>query len=639
MHRTWCWSPSRRAAARAAAAVALAAAAASPLVAPTAAAATVLLRSVTVEVLAEGRVREVTALRVRMDDPADVAAWSDYGVYLDDHRELTRLEGRVVGADGRRVPVRRRHRDEVAFSHGSFHSSARLLALEVPSLRPGSVFELETTVEIVPYYPAGSVLLVDEDPVEELRVEVRGGGPATRWTLEGEREGIAGRTLAGGDVVVTGTALAAADDPEADTVWLHYAWGADGTWAGVGRWYDGLLAGLERAAEPVRVRARGLIVDDRRATLEALARFVQEEVRYVAVEVGIGGYRPSAPREVLARRWGDCKDKSLLLVDLLAEAGIPALPALTTAGGGRVDPSFPSPTQFDHLIVAVPAAAVGAGEGDAVAGGYLFVDPTQPRGGASWLSPAVQGQDALVVLADGGELVRLPVVAEAEGTTLVVNVRVDPSGTGVGGASFRLRGGLALGLLGEAEDGGADRVDAGLRAIFGRLLPGVELGSVGWTRPDGGIFAVDLSGAVKMPGLVQGLAPGAGGRPSSILPALRATPEPRSTAGRSTPLDADPGRHRTVWHVALPDGCTPPEEADLKVSNAAGSFRQTVRHTSSGFTLERDAILLHRWYEGELLAALEELGLTEGRALRRRLRFACGAAAEGADPEAADDPA
>lgn len=93
---------------------------------------------------------------------------------------------------------------------------------------------------------------------------------------------------------------------------------------------------------------------------------------------------------VVSRAWGDCKDKSPLLVDLLREVDIEALPALILlADDRRIDPQFPSPNQFNHEIVAVPAGEVEVTEEDPMAGGYLFLDPTQTRGGARWLHPAV----------------------------------------------------------------------------------------------------------------------------------------------------------------------------------------------------------------------------------------------------------
>ncbi|MCP4661301.1 MAG: hypothetical protein GY856_38350, partial [bacterium] len=63
----------------------------------------------------------------------------------------------------------------------------------------------------------------------------------------------------------------------------------------MGSWYTALLSSVPRGAAPVRRQARELIagIEGKRERLEALLGFMRRKVRYVAVEVGIGGYRPS----------------------------------------------------------------------------------------------------------------------------------------------------------------------------------------------------------------------------------------------------------------------------------------------------------------------------------------------------------
>jgi hypothetical protein len=81
-------------------------------------------------------------------------------------------------------------------------------------------------------------------------------------------------------------------------------------------------------------------------------QFVQEEIRYVSISIGRGAYQPASPSTVLSRRFGDCKDKSLLLATLLRELGIEAQPALVNTWFGRtLDESLPTPYLFDHAIV------------------------------------------------------------------------------------------------------------------------------------------------------------------------------------------------------------------------------------------------------------------------------------------------
>ncbi|NER17140.1 DUF2569 family protein [Spongiivirga citrea] len=81
-------------------------------------------------------------------------------------------------------------------------------------------------------------------------------------------------------------------------------------------------------------------------------RLVQDEIRYLGFESGIGAYRPNAPRKVFDQRFGDCKDKSLLLVSLLREIGVESHPFLVnTYLKNEIEKVMPSHTVFDHCIV------------------------------------------------------------------------------------------------------------------------------------------------------------------------------------------------------------------------------------------------------------------------------------------------
>jgi Domain of Unknown Function with PDB structure (DUF3857)/Protein of unknown function (DUF2569) len=83
-------------------------------------------------------------------------------------------------------------------------------------------------------------------------------------------------------------------------------------------------------------------------------RFVQDQVRYTGIEIGPGAYQPTDPGRVLERRYGDCKDKALLLVTLLAAMNIEAQPALVNTWlGEEIEKVLPGPGLFDHAIVRI----------------------------------------------------------------------------------------------------------------------------------------------------------------------------------------------------------------------------------------------------------------------------------------------
>jgi transglutaminase-like putative cysteine protease len=87
--------------------------------------------------------------------------------------------------------------------------------------------------------------------------------------------------------------------------------------------------------------------------LEAL-RFVQDDIRYMGIEMGPGSHKPNSPNKVFAQRFGDCKDKSYLLCTILRSLGIEANPVLiNTDLKGSVANYLPSPKLFDHTTVTV----------------------------------------------------------------------------------------------------------------------------------------------------------------------------------------------------------------------------------------------------------------------------------------------
>ncbi len=88
--------------------------------------------------------------------------------------------------------------------------------------------------------------------------------------------------------------------------------------------------------------------------ITATVRHVQNDIRYLGIELGAGAYEPTPSPEVLERRFGDCKDKALLCVDLLSRLGVQAAPALVnTTLCGEISRWLPSPHAFDHVIVRI----------------------------------------------------------------------------------------------------------------------------------------------------------------------------------------------------------------------------------------------------------------------------------------------
>jgi len=141
-----------------------------------------------------------------------------------------------------------------------------------------------------------------------------------------------------------------------------------GDWAQVAAWGEELFRVGGQAQGEVRelVAALRAEAEDPHELVRLALRTVQRDVRYLGIVLGEGAHRPSAPDAVLARRYGDCKDKALLLTAVLAELGVPARPALVnTTALHTVADQLPTPGAFDHVIV---RATVGDDE--------VWMDPT-----------------------------------------------------------------------------------------------------------------------------------------------------------------------------------------------------------------------------------------------------------------------
>jgi len=107
--------------------------------------------------------------------------------------------------------------------------------------------------------------------------------------------------------------------------------------------------------------------EDPRQQIGAALRWVQDEIRYFGVELGKNSHWPSRPEQTLARRFGDCKDKALLLIALLKELGVEAQPALVNTRRGLEAANYPYRMHaFDHVIVHIQFNDVSH-----------FIDPTR----------------------------------------------------------------------------------------------------------------------------------------------------------------------------------------------------------------------------------------------------------------------
>lgn len=256
-------------------------------------------------------------------------------------------------------------------------------------------------------------------------------------------------------------------------------------WPAVARWAQPLYPArlTDRVQAAYLADRLDLDAADPRGSLERAVAFVQGEVRYTAIDMGSNSHAPSPPETTLARRFGDCKDKSALLVSLLAEAGIDAEPVLVnTVARAAVLERLPSPLAFDHVVVRAR-----------LADGEFWVDPTRDRERAPLAAREPLPFRIGLPVFSGGGLVEIPAPAP-EQPAIEVSQRIRLTTTG--DSARALFGVVTDYRRGNAEGTRAQYEDNAPSDIGGRYLSYMR-----------GFY--DDIAAAGLPGAVEALEPGA----------------------------------------------------------------------------------------------------------------------------------
>ncbi|MDQ3819893.1 MAG: DUF3857 domain-containing protein [Acidobacteriota bacterium] len=209
-------------------------------------------------------------------------------------------------------------------------------------------------------------------------------------------------------------------------------------WAEVSRWATALHDPQAAVDDQITAKARELTASAKTELekIQAIGRFVQN-LQYISIDIGVGrgnGYRPHSASQVLAKSYGDCKDKANLMRALLKAVNITAYPVTIYLGDPTyVREEWASPTQFNHCIVAVKVG--DETQAPTVVqhpklGRLLIFDATDESTTVGDLPDLEQGSLALVVAGDDGALLRMPTTPpESNKVEREANVQLAPDGS------------------------------------------------------------------------------------------------------------------------------------------------------------------------------------------------------------------
>jgi hypothetical protein len=318
-------------------------------------------------------------------------------------------------------------------------------------------------------------------------------------------------------------------------------------------------------------------------SIRAIHRWVAQDIRYVALELGIGGYQPRTVDSVIATGFGDCKDKASLFIAAMSAIGVDAYPVLLEAGGGSYR-SLPTIGAFNHEIAAIKRG-----------NGYEFVDLTSEFSPLGTLPYPDEDTFALIVHPDGRteEVTTPPDPPGANRSDVLVTGALTPEGVFSGHVEVRGTGlaGLALRAMMQNGMDTAQR-SAFLRSFASGLFPDAKGDSLVTfdgknLQAEPRISLVIRNGqATQRSGETDILTVrDASGRWTQIADELEAH------APRRLPIDADKvaGPTATVaeTRITLPEGWRARLPANVTAASAFGTYEATYQQNGRELVITR----------------------------------------------------
>jgi hypothetical protein len=408
------------------------------------------------------------ALRILRPEGRDAAAyWVEYNA----DSKVNYLRGWSITSKGQEYETKSGDVSEHSISSYEVYSDAKIKAVRVPGADVGTVVGFEYEQQEHPYVFQDSWMFQNSEPVEQSHYELRlaaGWRFKSEWMnhkeekpteengaigwqlsdiprIEDEPHRPPARGLAGGAVFTFFNEKIASKSYR--------------NWSELGTWFTQLSSTVRDPSPALSLKVQELAPASLplMQRIKALASFAQHDVRYVAIEVGVGGYRPHTATDIFNHRYGDCKDKATVLSSMLTQIGVKSYYIIVNATRGVVTRDSPAtPGGFNHMILAIalPEASYGqplpATYDHPKLGRLLIFDPTNDFVPFGQIPPYEQDNYGLLVGEQGGELIHMPLSPpESNGINRTAKLTLLPDGT----------------LQGDVEE-----TYAGFNAMLGRMF-------------------------------------------------------------------------------------------------------------------------------------------------------------------------
>ena len=392
--------------------------------------AVVLLDERTIKVNRSGEYEETVRRVVRILRPEGKNEGS-VRIYVDGSDALLNAHAWCSSPDGHNYEVKQKQFTQVGnWSNGApLYQDAVQYTAEVPGSNPGAVVAFEYTVRYRAWGDYATWNVQEDIPVEEARLKLM---LPEKWSYKAfwvNSAPVAPLLTAPGEWNWGLHDLAPIDleEKHAPKIWAlaarmqlafspkEFATPVFASWESIGTWAEELTLPRRPPSAAITAKVHELTVGatDFDGIVNILGSYVQKNIHYVAIEIGIGGLQPHAAGDTYRNGYGDCKDKATLLASMLQVAGISSEDVLIFNAHGVTQKDAPG-NDFNHAILAIelpPDAKLNYRSVAETKTGkrYLIFDPTNEWIPVGNLPEYEQGNFALLEGTAGGELIRMPV--------------------------------------------------------------------------------------------------------------------------------------------------------------------------------------------------------------------------------------
>jgi hypothetical protein len=557
--------------------------------------------------------------------------YSHCSIDYDVDEKLNYFRSWTFAADGRPMQAMESDfEDHGAYEAPVLQFTERIRTVNPPGSDPGSVVVCETEEQLRPYMSEEEWSIQLSIPVvfEALELALPPGGHyADSWAhfAAVKPEELAGNHLRWELKDVPALDL---ENVHATPAWRALAarmsvkWGdsavkgADNQWRALGLWQAKLEEHRTDATPEIAAKAKELTADapDVYTKLSRITEYIQKNIRYFIVAKGIGGWQAHSAEEIFRNRYGDCKDKTTLLISMLQSIGIRAVYLHVDSRRGVIDPNAPS-LVGNHMITAIELPE-GASDARLMARAktssgkdLLIFDPTDEETPVGLIRQELQGAWGNLSDGDGSQVLEMPVL-KPESAGLVRE----------GAFDLRVDGGLAGDLhetfVGDdatderwfLKDSDAKEVREALEKRLAADLPGVVFkdyafkGTPDLDQPLKLDLHVDAAMYAHPSGSLLLL------RPRILGSHAHAAPDVMEGKPRTYPIEiGHPGRWRDSFDVTLPAGYAVdelPEPVNVDMDFASYHASATAKGN-----------MLH--YEREYVVRAVEIPATRGADYRK----------------------